>query len=68
MNDWIRFSEVDAELRAEHQHVLETARAAWPNDVFETGLDEEDALTQIEATGQFHHGVVVPAIPVGTKQ
>jgi hypothetical protein len=59
-------SEVDAELRTEHDRVSETAGAAGLNDVLKVGLDEDGALAEVEAIRKFDDGLIILDTPVGT--
>ena len=58
----VNCSEVDAELGTQYQRVPEMARAVGLNDVLKVGLDEKRALSEIEAIGQFHDGLVLLAL------
>jgi len=58
----VNCSEVDAELGTQYQRVPEMARAVGLNDVLKVGLDEKRALSEIEAIGQFHDGLVILAL------
>src|SRR6185295_5064769 len=60
--------EVDAELRAQYERVLEWARAAGPSDELQIRLDKVGALAEIETICRFDYRLAIRNAAIRTEQ